>query len=387
MTNFTYNNMCKIIFGTNAVDQLGAECTRFGKRILLVTGGKSIHASGLYTRVMELLKKAECTVFEVSGIQPNPRLSSVYEGISVCKKEKVDFILAVGGGSVIDASKAMAAGALFDGDVWNFYERKAEVKSALPTGNIITLAATGSESNKNSVITNWDTKQKLGLGHPLLIPQFSLIDPSLTATVPLDQTVNGIVDIMAHVFEQYFSPTPSTYLLDRMAEAVLKTVVAIAPQLIDDLKNYELRSEIMWSSTIALNGSLSCGKSGDFASHMIEHELSAIYDIPHGAGLSIVFPNWMKYVMDTNIEKFVAFARNVWNVSVQGKNDRKIALEGIQKTRDFFTAIGAPAALSHYSIGEENIPVMAEKCCVFGPVGSFKPLNKNDVEAILKSCL
>jgi alcohol dehydrogenase len=387
MVNFTYNNTCKIIFGNDALGHLDTECLRFGKRILLVTGGKNIHTSGLYDKVIDILKKAQCSVFEVSGIQPNPRLSTVHEGIAVCKKEKIEFILAVGGGSVIDSAKAIAAGALYDGDVWDFYERKAELKEALPTGNIITIAATGSESNKNSIITKWDTHQKRGLGSPLIIPQFSLIDPSLTTTVPLDQTVNGIVDLMSHVFEQYFSPTPSTYLLDRMAEAILKTVIHTAPALINDLHNYDLRAEIMWSSTLALNGSLSCGKSGDFASHMIEHEISAIYDIPHGAGLSIVFPNWMKYVMETNIEKFVNFARNVWNVSVQGKNDRKIALEGIQKTRDFFTSIGAPAALSHYKIGEENISVMSEKCCTFGPVGSFKSLNKEDVEAILKSCL
>jgi alcohol dehydrogenase len=388
MNNFTYsNNNCNIIFGKGTAEQVGTECARYGKKVLLVTGGKSVKTNGLYDLVISNLKNAGLTVFEINGVLPNPRLSTVREGITICKKENIDIVLAVGGGSIIDSSKAMAAGAKYSGDVWDFYERKTQIIEALPVGNILTIAATGSESNKNSVITNEETKEKRGAGSPLLIPKFAILDPSLTASVPRDQTVNGIVDILAHVFEQYFSPTPSTFLLDRMAEAVMKTVIAVAPKLLNDLTNYDYRAEILWSGTNALNGSLSCGKNGDFSSHMIEHEISAIYDIPHGAGLSIVFPNWMKYVYKTDISKFVSFAVNVWEINPEGKTDEQIALDGISALKAFYKRIGSPVSLSHYNITDEHLKTMAVSCTKFGPVGGFRLLEADDVEEILRLCL
>ncbi len=387
MRDFVFHNPCRIIFGKDTAATVGAETAQYGRKILLVTGGGSIRKSGLYDRVVAGLQEQGITYFEVGGVQPNPRLTSVYEGIRLCKQEGLEFILAVGGGSVVDAAKAMAAGAKYEGDVWDFFEQRAVIQDALPLGDIITLAATGTEMNGNAVVTKWETNQKLPIGSPLLIPRFSILDPALTATVPRDQTVNGIVDIMAHVFEQYFSPTPATILVDRMAESVLKTMIEIAPAVLQNPADYDARAEMLWSGTIALNSLLSCGKITDWATHMIEHEISAIYDIPHGAGLAIVFPNWMSQVMDNGLPKFKQYAERVWDVAAAGRSDREIALDGIERTRQFFNRIGAPATLGHYEIGPERIPEMAEKAVRFGPLGNFQELGKGDVEAILRRCL
>jgi alcohol dehydrogenase len=387
MENFVFFNPCKIIFGRGTITQLGKETAQYGKKVLLVTGGGSIKRSGLYDQVVGELKNHGITFFEVSGVQPNPRLSSVQEGTAICKREGIEFILAVGGGSVIDAAKAMALGVKYNGDVWDFFEKKAEVKEALPVGSVLTLAATGSEMNKNSVITKWETNQKRNIGGACLIPKFAIMDPTLTFSVPRDQTVNGIVDIMAHVFEQYFSLTPDTALQDRFSEGILQTMIETAPVVLDHPDDYEARASMMWCSTWALNSLIVMGKASDFASHMIEHEISAIYDIPHGAGLSILFPNWMKYVLDAGTGKFVQYATRVWSVKAEGKSDQEVALEGIEKTREFFTKIGAPATLGHYKIGPENIPVMAAKAVKYGMLGGYKKLNQQDVENILKMCL
>lgn len=388
MQNFSYHsNNSQIVFGRDTVTQAGSLCARYGKKVLLVTGGKSVRASGLFDRVLKSLQEAGLTVSELAGVQPNPRIDSVREGAAICKRDGIEIILAVGGGSVIDAAKGMAAGALYDGDAWDFYSGKAQIEAALPVGAILTLAATGSETNKNSVVSNPETEEKQGAGSPLLIPKFAILDPQLTTTVPLDQTTNGMVDIMAHVFEQYFSPTPNTFLLDRMAEAILKTVIDVAPRLLADPSNYDLRAEILWSGTLALNGSLSCGKAGDWATHMIEHEVSAIYDIPHGAGLAILFPNWMRHVWRANPAKFVNYAVNVWGIDPAGKSEEEIALAGITATREFFNRLNAPATLAHYGIGAERIAEMASKCTRHGAAGKFKALAQSDVEAILRTSL
>lgn len=387
MQNFTFHNPCKVIFGKGTVNQVGEETAKYGKKVLLVTGGGSVKKSGLYDQVTGHLKKHGLTIFEVMGVQPNPRLSSVYEGIEICKREGIDFILGVGGGSVIDAAKAMAAGVKYHGDVWDFFEKKATVQDALPLGDVLTLAATGTEMNGNTVISKWETKQKRAFGSPHVIPKFSILDPALTFSVPRDQTVNGIVDIMAHVFEQYFSLTPDTALQDRLAESILQTMVEIGPVLLENLENYEARAEMLWCGTMALNSLISRGKIEDWATHMVEHEVSAIYDIPHGAGLSIIFPNWMKYVLETGTGKFAQYAARVWGVKTEEKSERDAALEGIAKTREFFNKIGAPATLGYYKIGPENIPVMAEKAVKFGTIGGYKALGKQDVENILKMCL
>jgi alcohol dehydrogenase YqhD (iron-dependent ADH family) len=385
MINFTYHNPGKIIFGRDTIAQLGSSITPYGKTVLLVTGGGSVKKSGLYDQVTQQLRQAGLTFYEVSGIQPNPRLTSVYQGISICKERQIDFLLAVGGGSVIDAAKAMAIGAKYDGDVWDFFEQRAECAKALPLGTVLTLAATGSEMNGNAVITNWKTNQKLAIGTPILIPKFSILDPTLTFSVSRDQTINGIVDIMAHVFEQYFSPTPDTALEDRLAESILQTMIETAPVVLAQPENYEARASMLWSGTLALNGLLSQGKMTDWASHGIEHEVSAIYDIPHGAGLAIIFPNWMNYVMEAGIAKFVQYATRVWQVEPNGKTDREVALQGIHRTRDFFNSLGAPSSLNDYHIKPEDIPVMAQRAVAFGPIGGFRELQQADVEQILWS--
>ncbi|MGD9155610.1 MAG: iron-containing alcohol dehydrogenase [Bacillota bacterium] len=387
MLNFIYHNPGKIIFGRDGVAQLGNIIAPYGRTILLVTGGGSIKKNGLYDRVARQLTKAGLKFFEVDGIQPNPRLSSVNQGITLCKEHQIEFILAVGGGSVIDAAKTMAAGAKYDGDVWDFFEQRAECKQALPLGTILTLAATGSEMNGGAVITKWETNQKLAISTPLLVPRFSILDPTLTFSVPRRQTVNGIVDIMAHVFEQYFSPTPDTALQDRLAESILQTMIETAPMVLAQPENYEARASMLWCGTLALNSLLDRGKITDWASHAIEHEVSAIYDIPHGAGLAIIFPNWMNYVVDSGIAKFVQYATRVWQVDPTGKTDREVALEGIRRTRKFFTAIGAPTTLGFYRIDPADIPTMARKAVAFGPIGGFRELRQADVEQILQASL
>lgn len=387
MENFTYYNPTKLIFGKEQVQQLVKEVPKYGKKVLLVYGGGSIKRNGLYDEVVNLLGENDIQLFELSGVEPNPRLTTVHRGVDICKTEGIDFILAVGGGSVIDCTKAIAVGAKYDGDAWDIVTRKHMPTEALPFGTVLTLAATGSEMNSGSVITNWETKEKHGWGSPLTFPQFSILDPTNTFTVPKDQTVYGMVDMMSHVFEQYFHHTKNTPLQDRFCESLLKTVIETAPKLIDDLDNYQLRETILYSGTIALNGQLQMGYHGDWASHNIEHAVSAVYDIPHGGGLAILFPNWMKHNLHENVKRFVQLAVNVFDINPTGKDDQTIALEGIEKLREFWSSIGAPSRLQDYQINDEKIELMVEKSMANGEFGNFKKLNDEDVRAILTASL
>ncbi|TFE24531.1 iron-containing alcohol dehydrogenase [Cohnella luojiensis] len=387
MNAFELYNPTKIVFGADKVGQLGALVQPYGKRILLVYGGGSIKKSGLYDDVLFQLNGIGATVRELSGIEPNPRLTTVNKGIEICRAEKIEFVLAVGGGSVLDAAKAIAAGALYDGDVWDFTVHKAIIQEALPIGTVLTLAATGSEMNGNAVISNWETKQKRAFGSKLVYPKFSILDPKLTYTVPANQTVNGIVDIMSHVFEQYFSLTTDIPLQERFAESILLTVIENGEKAIADGTDYDARANLLLAGTYALNGTLPTGVTPDWATHGIEHEVSAIYDIAHGAGLAIIFPNWMKYVYQERVGKFVQFAVRVWNVDPSGKSDDEIALEGIEATRAYFTRIGAPATLGELDINDEHLDRMAEEATQFGPIGSFRQLTKEDVKSILVASL
>jgi alcohol dehydrogenase YqhD (iron-dependent ADH family) len=332
------------------------------------------------------LGKARKTVLEVTGVKPNPRVESVREGIAICKKEGVHLVLGVGGGSTIDAAKGMAAGALYAGDVWDLYQYKVACADALSIGCILTLAATGTEMNGNSVVTNLETGEKLGLVTPYALqPSFSILDPSATLTVPPDHTTNGCVDIMVHVFEQDFSRTPATPLQDRMAEAVLISTIENARKLQTAPADYDTRANIMWCGTIALNDLLGLGKAGDWASHGIEHELSATYDIAHGAGLAIVIPQWMEHVLPAGAGKFEQYARRVWGVTAP--DERAAALEGIEKTRSFFKELGAPTTLCEVGIGSDRLAEMAKKATRNGPIGAYKKLDAADVEAILTASL
>ncbi|PER17392.1 iron-containing alcohol dehydrogenase [Bacillus cereus] len=387
MQNFVFRNPTKLIFGKGQLEQLKTEIPQFGKKVLLVYGGGSIKRNGIYDNVISILKDINAEVFELAGVEPNPRVSTVKKGIQICKENGVEFILAVGGGSVIDCTKAIAAGSKYDGDVWDIVTKKTFANEALPFGTVLTLAATGSEMNAGSVITNWETNEKYGWGSPVTFPQFSILDPVHTTSVPKDQTIYGMVDIMSHVLEQYFHHGTNTELQDRYCEAVLKTVIETAPKLLSDLENYEHRETILYCGTMALNGILAMGVKGDWATHNIEHAVSAVHDIPHGGGLAILFPNWMKHVVEENVSRFKQFAIRVFDIETDGKTDKEVALEGIKALRQFWTSIEAPATLADYGIGENEIDIMANKAMAYGEFGNFKKLNKDDVLSIYKASL
>ncbi|GED54012.1 MULTISPECIES: iron-containing alcohol dehydrogenase [Brevibacillus] len=385
MNNFIYHNPTELIFGKGQLSHLKDKAAKLGASVLLVYGGGSIKRTGLYDKIISLLQEAGCQVHELAGVEPNPRLSTVKKGIGICREQGVNWILAVGGGSVIDASKAIAVGVPYQGDVWDFYTRKATPQKALPIGTVLTLAATGSEMNRGSVVTNWETQEKFG--GTTTFPTFSILDPENTFSVPRDQTIYGMCDIMSHVFEQYFSHTPEIPLQTRFAEAILKTVIENAERVLANPEDYDARANILYCGTMALNGTLPVGVETDWATHSIEHAVSAVYDIPHGGGLAIIFPKWMRYVYRENVERFKRYATEVWGVDPAGKTDDEIALAGIEATEAFFARIGAPTRLADYQIGDEKLQLMAEKATPFGPIGRFKKLASEDVAEILRMCL
>ncbi|MGG1219944.1 iron-containing alcohol dehydrogenase [Priestia endophytica] len=390
MENFTYHNPTKLIFGKNQLNVLPEELKNYGKNILLVYGGGSIKRNGLYDKVISLLNDAEASIFELAGVEPNPRLSTVRKGIEICQNEKIDFLLAVGGGSVIDCTKAIAAGASYDGDVWDIINKKVTATKALPFGTVLTLAATGSEMNPDSVITNWETNEKYVWGSEVTHPKFSILDPVNTFSVPRDQTVYGMVDMMSHVFEQYFHNVKNTKLQDRMCYSVLQTVIETAPKLLEDLESYEHRETILYSGTIALNGTLQMGYFGDWASHTIEHAVSAVYDIPHAGGLAILFPNWMRHTIDQDVDRMKRLITNMFEIESEGKTDKEIVLEGIDKLSAFWSSLGAPSRLADYNIGDDRLEEIAEIAAremEHGGFGNFKKLTKEDVLSILHASL
>lgn len=386
MKNFTFHNPTRILFGRGQVDQVGREAAHYGRRVLVVTGGGSVVRSGLYDKVVSRLKEEGLETFHLPGVEPNPRVTTVRRGIELCRTEKIDLLLPVGGGSTIDAAKAMAAGALYPGDVWDLTGGKVPVKEALPVGTVLTLSATGSESNGNAVISDWDMHEKRAIKSPHIFPKFSVLDPENTFTVPKDQTAYGAVDIMAHVFEQYFSPESGVELQERLCEAVLSTIIEAAPACIERPNDYTARANFMWSGTIALNFLLSMGVSTEWTSHMIEHSLSAVYDIPHGGGLAVVFPSWMRYVFDAIVPKLTLFAHRVWGVPDSG-DPRRDAQEAIDRTEGFFQSLGVPTRLSGWNIDASRIPEMAAKAVPSGKMGIVQELKREDVESILRAAL
>ncbi len=387
MNEYIYYNPTRLVFGKNQIQTLKDELGKFGKKVLVVYGGGSIKRNGLFDEVMNELNKMDAEVSELSGVEPNPRVSTVRKGVEICKEKGIDVLLAVGGGSVIDCTKAIAAGAKYDGDVWDIITLQAQVEDALPFGTVLTLAATGSEMNSGSVITNWETQEKYGWGSPLVFPKFSILDPTYTFSVPKDQTIYGIVDMMSHVFEQYFHNATNTPLQDRFAESILLTVMETAPKLLEDLENYELRETILYNGTMALNGTLQMGVRGDWGSHNIEHAVSAVYDIPHAGGLAILFPNWMRHNVDTNLARFKQLAVRVFNVETEGKSDKEVALEGIDRLSAFWSSLGAPNALKDYDIDDSKLDLIADKAMARGEFGNFKKQNKEDVLNILRMSL
>ncbi|MGH2319451.1 iron-containing alcohol dehydrogenase [Planococcus donghaensis] len=387
MNAFSFYNPVKLIFGKGQLQAAKKELPKFGKKVLLVYGGGSIKKNGLYDEVIQMLSEAELEVFELSGVEPNPRISTARKGIEICKKEGIEMILAVGGGSVIDCTKLIACGAKYDGDAWDFVSRKAQPKEALPFGTVLTIAATGSEMNAGSVITNEETQEKYGWGSPLSFPQFSILDPTYTLSVPENHTVYGIVDMMSHIFEQYFNDASNTPVQDRMCEGVLKAVIETAPKLMDDLQSYENRETILFAGTMALNKFLEMGYRGDWGSHNIEHAVSAVYDIPHAGGLAILFPQWMRHNVKVNPARFAQMAVRVFDVDPEGKSETDIANEGIDRLVAFWTSLGAPTRLDYYDIDDSKIDVMVEKAMVYGEFGNFAKLKDEDVKEILQASL
>lgn len=386
MDNFTFKIPTKIIFGKDTEKQVGSEVRQYSENVLFCYGGGSIKRSGLYDRVVKSLRENGIHFAELSGIRPNPRLSRVREGINICREKGINFILSVGGGSVIDTAKAIAAGVPYNGDVWDFYLKKETLKNVLPIGVILTIPATGSESSDSSVITNEDGWYKKGINSDLIRPIFAIMNPELTYTLPPYQTACGAADIMAHVMERYFTNTPHVDFTDRLCEATLRTIIYNAPIVLAQPENYDARAQIMWAGNIAHNGLLSTGRLGDWASHKIEHEISGIYDIAHGAGLAVVFPAWMKYVYKHDINRFVQFAVRVWDVDLSFESPEDIALEGIRRMSEFFKRIGLPVKLKDMNIPYDRFEEMAEKCTNFdkNPVGAFVKIYKEDVIKILE---
>ena len=389
MNNFIYNIPTKVYFGENQLENLGKELRKFGRRVLLTYGGGSIKRIGLYDRVIEELRKAEMEVFELSGIEPNPRIKSVRKGVEICKNEGNDVLLAVGGGSTIDATKFMAAGACVDHDAWEFFGANAKpIESALPIVTILTLSATGSEMDTGGVISNLETGDKLGRLAPALLPKVSFLDPTLTYSVGKFQTAAGSADIMSHILEVYFNTQKDLFMLDCFMEGRLKTVVKYAPIAINEPENYEARANLMWTSSWAINGFINGGKRKAWSCHPMEHELSAVYDITHGLGLAILTPRWMEYCLDeTNVDKYVQYGVNVFGID-STMDKMAIAKESIRLTSEFlFDKLGLQRTFTEVGIKPEDFELMAKKACRYGDIKGFKTLTVDDVINIFKMCL
>jgi alcohol dehydrogenase YqhD (iron-dependent ADH family) len=386
MENFTFHNPTKIIFGKDAEKKVSEEAGSY-RKVLLHYGEGSIKRSGLHARIVRSLKEAGVPYVELPGVKPNPLLDLVYEGVRICREEGVDLILAVGGGSVIDSAKAIAMGACYQGDVWDFYIGKAVPQAALPVGVVLTIAAAGSDSSDSSVISRAEGQMKRPCGSRHIYPKFAILNPELTCTLPPYQTACGIADITAHLLERYFTPAEHVDLSDRLIEAALKTVQVFGPRAMENPHDYEARAEIMWAGTLAHNNLLGMGRIGDWGSHMIEHEISAIYDVAHGAGLAVVFPAWMLYVYRANPQRFVQFAVRVWNVNDSLCDPERVALEGIARQKQFFKSLGLPVSLAEMKIDATCLQEMASKATLFGPLGNFKKLQREDVFSILQLAL
>jgi alcohol dehydrogenase YqhD (iron-dependent ADH family) len=383
MENFTYQCETRIIFGRGTESRVGKEIKE--KKILLHYGSGSIKKSELYERVVASLQDAGIEYVELSGVVPNPRLSMVREGIKFCIKENIGFILAVGGGSAIDSAKAIAAGVPYEGEVWDLFSKGIRPGKALPVGVVLTIPAAGSEASTASVITNEEENRKLSIQSGVLRPRFAIMNPELTFTLPKFQSACGVTDMMVHIFERYFTNTPSVDLTDRLCEATLRSIIWNARIVMNIPEDYDARANIMWASTLAHNGILGTGREEDWASHKIEHEVSAFYDVTHGAGLAVIVPAWMRYVYKQDVKRFAQFAKEVWGA--EGSTDEESALEGIERTKAFFKEIGLPTTLKELGVSPEKFAEMAKAATFRGEIGNFVKLGPGDVEKIYQIAL
>lgn len=359
MNNFVFYSPTEFVFGKDTEGQVGELSQKYGARkVMIVYGGGSAQRSGLLDRVKASLDKAGLSWCELGGVQPNPIDGKVYQGIELAKKENIDLLLAVGGGSVIDTAKAIAAGVPYSGDFWDFFEGKAKVEAALKVAVVLTIPAAGSEGSGNAVITKEATLQKLGIKVPgLLRPVFSIMNPELTYTLPPFQTACGAADMMAHIMERYFSNTPDVELTDRISEGVLKAIIEEAPKAMKNPQDYGARANLMWAGMVAHNDTCGVGREEDWSSHALEHEVSAVYGVAHGAGLSVIFPAWLTWMTTHNLPKLVQFAVRVWDVPAEG-NPEAVALEGIRRLRRFFSSLELPITFRELGIPEPDIDLL-----------------------------
>jgi len=387
MNNFEFASPTKIIFGKGTEKEVGKRAADYSKSVLIHYGSDRVKKTGLFDTVVASLKAEGIEYSELGGVMPNPRLGLVREGIELCKKKEIGLILALGGGSVIDSAKGIAAGvANPDQDVWDYFIGKADPKACLPVGVILTIPAAGSEASQSCVLTNENGWYKRGRNNELFRPKFAIMNPELTFSLPPYQTASGIADIMSHVMERYFTNVRKVGFTDRLCEATLKTVIENAPLVIENPEDYDARAEIMWASTIAHNDLLSTGRIGDFGSHQIEHELSGIYDVAHGAGLAVIQPAWMKHIYKHDVTRFVQFAVRVWNVDERFDDPERTALEGIERLKSFFTSIGMPVTLKELGVPADRFDEIAAKTFQErgSGVGNYVKLTEKDVKAILE---
>lgn len=388
MKSFVYHVPTKVYFGEGQLCHLGKELKQCGKKVLLSYGGGSIKKSGLYDLLLEEMKKANLEVFELAGIEPNPRIDSVREGARLCKQHDIDVVLAVGGGSTIDAAKFIAAGACTDDDPWDFFVAGAPIDKALPLITVLTLSATGSEMDSCGVISNMETNDKLARYSDHVFPKVSFLDPTLTYTVNEYQTACGSADILSHIFEVYFNMNKDLYMLDTVMEGLMRTVIKYAPIALREPENYEARANLMWASSWAINGFINGGKQQAWSCHPMEHVLSAYYDITHGLGLAILTPRWMKYCLDeTRVSKFYQFGVNVFGIDAS-LEPMEVAERAIEELSTFFfRTLGLKSRLSEVGIDDTHFEQMSQKACKGGVLTGFKPLGKEDIKKIFERCL
>ncbi|MEH1776099.1 MAG: iron-containing alcohol dehydrogenase [Nostoc sp.] len=380
MENFVFYNPVKILFGKGQIANIAAEIPVDAK-ILIIYGGGSIKTNGVYDQVKSAL--AGRNVVEFGGIEPNPHLETLLKAVEIVRNEGIDFLLAVGGGSVLDGTKFIAAAVPFVGDPWDILAKNAPVKAAVPFGTVLTLPATGSEMNTNSVVTKWETQEKLPFSSPLVFPRFSVLDPETTFSLPVRQISNGIVDAYTHVMEQYLTFPVNAPLQDRMAESILKTLIEEGPKTLANPQDYDARANVMWSATLALNGLIGAGVPQDWATHMIGHELTALHGLDHAQTLAIVLPSTLSIRRDRKWQKLLQYAERVWGI-VDGSEEERVT-EVIAKTRNFFESVGVRTRLSDYGVGLDTIPVIIERFEKRGTValGEYKDVNSQVVEQIL----
>ena len=388
MNSFIYDIPVKVYFGENQLCNLSTELKKYGKRVLLTYGGGSIKKLGLYDSVISEIEKAGLEVFELSGIEPNPRIDSVRKGAQICKDKSIDVLLAVGGGSTLDATKWIAAGACVDHDAWDFFSKWSPVEKALPIITVLTLSATGSEMDSGGVISNLETKDKIGRMEYPLLPKVSFLDPTITYSVSKYQTACGSADMLNHILEVYFTAEKDLYMLDCFMEGMMKTIIKYTPIAMAEPDNYEARANLMWTSSWAINGFITGGKRHEWSCHPMEHELSAIYDITHGLGLAIITPRWLEYCLDeTTVDKYVQFGVNVFGIDCK-LPPMEIAKKSIKMLSDFlFKDLELSDTFTKVGIKEEDFAHMAKKACGNGVINGFKPLNQEDIEKIYKMCL